>query len=187
VLGFAGPAELDAWLASAHATSAGIWLRCAKKGCPELSVTYAEAVEVVLCWGWIDGQKAAGDGDHFLQRLTPRRPRSRWSAVNVATVGRLTAAGRMRPPGLAAVAAAQADGRWDAAYAGARTATVPPELAEALASVPAAEAAFAALSGTNRYAVIYRISTLVTPQARVHKAAETAARLAQGWVPHPPS
>ena len=106
----------DAWLAANHARPEGIWIRMAKKGSGVPSVTSDEAVDVGLCWGWISSHRKALDGTHFLQKYTPRRPRSRWSKVNVAKVEALTAAGRMRPPGQAEVDAARADGRWDAAY-----------------------------------------------------------------------
>lgn len=186
-LGFPGPTELAGWLAEHHATAAGIWLRCGKKGCPEPSVSYAQALDVALCWGWIDGQKApgpAGMDHHYLQRFTPRRAGSRWSKVNVDKVAALTAAGRMQPPGLAQVEAAQADGRWAAAYAGARTAELPPDLAAALDAVPGARAAYDALTGSNRYAVLYRIGAVKRPATRARKVVETADKLAAGWTPH---
>ena len=115
-LTFADAAAFDAWLAANHARPEGIWIRMAKKGSGVPSVTSDEAVDVGLCWGWISSHRKALDGTHFLQKYTPRRPRSRWSKVNVAKVEALTAAGRMRPPGQAEVDAARTDGRWDAAY-----------------------------------------------------------------------
>ena len=115
----------ETWLKKHHAASDGLWLQIAKKGADEPGVTYPEAVEIALCWGWIDGQKKGLDDQHFLQRFTPRRARSIWSKINVAKVATLIEAGRMQPPGQAQIDAAQADGRWEQAYDGARTATMP--------------------------------------------------------------
>jgi uncharacterized protein YdeI (YjbR/CyaY-like superfamily) len=115
---FSDRAELESWLEKNHDSSAGIWLKIAKKGAGERSVTYAEALELALCFGWIDSQKRGFDGTHFLQRFTPRRPRGRWSKINREKAEALIAAEQMRPAGLAEVEAAKADGRWEAAYAG---------------------------------------------------------------------
>jgi uncharacterized protein YdeI (YjbR/CyaY-like superfamily) len=128
VILFASAAEFEAWLEEEHAGSAGVWLKIAKKGSGVSSVSYAEAVELALCFGWIDGQIKALDERHYLQRFTPRRPRSKWSRINRDRVEALTATGRMRPSGLAAVVAAKADGRWQAAYQPPSTAEVPREL-----------------------------------------------------------
>src|SRR6476469_1830110 len=133
---FAGPEELEAWLEENHEASNGVWLKIAKKGAPEPSVTYAEALEQALCFGWIDSQKRGFDETHFLQRFTPRRPRGRWSKINREKAEALEDEGRLRPPGAAEVAAAKEDGRWEAAYEGQRTAKVPEDLRRELDASP---------------------------------------------------
>jgi uncharacterized protein YdeI (YjbR/CyaY-like superfamily) len=166
VMIFRNAAEFEAWL-DAHADlQAGVWLKLAKQGSGIPSLTADEAVDIGLCHGWIAGQRKSCDDVHYLQKYVPRRPRSRWSQVNVAKVEELTAAGRMRPSGLAEVEAAQADGRWAAAYASQRDATVPPDLAAALAASPRAAQAFEQLSKTDRYAVILKLLTARTAAAR---------------------
>ncbi|WP_129339454.1 YdeI/OmpD-associated family protein, partial [Cellulomonas endophytica] len=180
-------AAWHAWLVAHEGTHGGVWLVLAKKGVTEpTSLTYAQALDEALCGGWIDGQLQRVDDRTHRQRFTPRRPRSLWSARNVGYVARLTAEGRMRPRGLAEVAAAQADGRWEVAYAGPRTAQVPPELAVALASSPAATAAFAALSGQDRYSVIWRVGTLRTAAGRERAAARHVAAMERDGAPHRP-
>src|SRR5919107_780341 len=166
VLAFPDQAALEEWLDAEHATAPGLYVRLAKKGSGVPSVTYAELVESALCFGWIDGRSQRLDETSYLQRITPRRPRSVWSQKNVAAVEALIAAGRMRPAGLAAVEAAQADGRWDRAYAGPATITVPDDLAAALAAEPAAQEAFAGLDGASRYAVLWRGGTPAPPPHR---------------------
>jgi uncharacterized protein YdeI (YjbR/CyaY-like superfamily) len=180
VLGFADQQGLEAWLEAEHATAPGLYVKLAKKGAGVPSVTYAELVESCLCFGWIDGRSNRLDDAFYLQRITPRRARSIWSQKNVAAVEELVAAGRMRPAGLAAVEAARADGRWDRAYAGPATITVPDDLAAALAAVPAAQEHFAALDGANRYAVLHRVVTAATPQTRARRIAALVALLAEG-------
>ncbi len=184
VLAFPDQAALEEWLEAEHATAPGLHVRLAKKGSGVPSVTYAELVESVLCFGWIDGRSQRLDETSYLQRITPRRARSVWSQKNVAAVEALTAAGRMRPAGLAAVAAARADGRWERAYAGPATITVPDDLAAALAADPAAEQAFAGLDGRNRYAVLHRVATAATPQTRARRIAAVVTMLAEGRRPH---
>jgi uncharacterized protein YdeI (YjbR/CyaY-like superfamily) len=152
VLAFPDLAALEAWLEAEHATAPGLYVKLARKGAGVPSVTYPELVESALCFGWIDGRSNRFDDRFYLQRITPRRARSVWSQKNVDAVEVLTAAGRMRPAGLAAVEAAKADGRWERAYAGSATITVPDDLAEALAAEPAAQREFEALDGRNRYA-----------------------------------
>jgi uncharacterized protein YdeI (YjbR/CyaY-like superfamily) len=137
-------------------------------------------IESLLCFGWIDGRVQRLDEHHFLTRVTPRRPKSVWSQKNVEWVGRLIEAGRMRPAGLAAVEAAQADGRWDRAYAGQATITVPDDLAAALAAEPAARRAFESLDGANRYAVLWRVHTAGTPETRARRIATCVQMLAEG-------
>ena len=166
VITFRDAAEFEAWLAQHVDHSAGVWLRIAKKGSGVASLTDDEAVDVGLCYGWISGQRKALDEVYYLQKYVPRRPRSRWSQVNVRKVSELMAAGRMRPPGLAEVEAAKADGRWDAAYSSQKQATVPPDLATALAASPVAASAFESLSKTDQYAVILDIVTARTHSTR---------------------
>jgi uncharacterized protein YdeI (YjbR/CyaY-like superfamily) len=177
---FASAADFDAWLAAEHDRAAGVFVKIAKKSAGIPSITAAEAVEVALCHGWIDGRGNRVDDDWFTVRYTPRRPKSVWSQKNVETVGRLLAEGRMRPAGLAAVQAAQRDGRWDRAYAGSAAITVPDDLAAALAAEPAAEAFFADLDKTNRYAVLWRVHTAPTPQTRAKRIAACVQMLAEG-------
>jgi uncharacterized protein YdeI (YjbR/CyaY-like superfamily) len=184
VLAFPDQAALEEWLDAEHATAPGLYVRLAKKGSGVPSVTYAELVESALCFGWIDGRSQRLDETSYLQRITPRRPRSVWSRKNVAAVEALIAAGRMRPAGLAAVEAAQADGRWDRAYAGPATITVPDDLAAALAAEPAAQQAFDGLDGRNRYAVLHRVATAATPQTRARRIAALVTMLAEGRRPH---
>ncbi len=177
---FADQAAFEAWLEAEHATAPGLYVQLARKGSGVPSLTYAQLVESVLCFGWIDGRSNTVDERSYTIRVTPRRPRSVWSQKNVDTVGRLVAEGRMRPAGLAQVEAARADGRWDRAYAGPATATVPDDLAAALAVEPAAERAFAALGAQDRYAVLYRVQTAATPATRAKRIAAAVARLAGG-------
>ncbi len=182
VLAFASQAELEAWLEREHETAPGVYVRLAKKGAGVPSVTYPEVVESCLCFGWIDGISRRLDDRFWVQRITPRRRRSVWSRKNVEAVAALTAAGRMRPSGVAAVEAAQADGRWERAYPGAAQMTVPDDLAAALAAEPAAQRAFDALDRTNRYAVLFRVHT-ATPQARPGRIASLVTMLAEGRRP----
>jgi uncharacterized protein YdeI (YjbR/CyaY-like superfamily) len=184
VRAFAAAADFDAWLAAEHDRAPGVFVKIAKKSAGIASITAAEAVEVALCHGWIDGRGNRVDDDWFTVRYTPRRARSVWSQKNVGTVARLIADGRMRPAGLAAVEAAQADGRWDRAYAGQATITVPDDLAAALAAEPAADAFFAGLDRTNRYAVLWRVHTAGTPQTRAKRIAACVQMLAEGRTWH---
>ena len=176
--------SFDTWLRKHHATSDGLWLQIAKKGADEPSVTYAQAVEIALCWGWIDGQKKGLDDQHFLQRFTPRRSRSIWSKINVDKVAALIDAGRMQPAGQAQINAAKADGRWQQAYDGARTSTMPDDLQAALDAAPKAKAFFATVNATNRYAVLWRVQTAVKPETRAKRIAQLVDMLARGEVIH---
>jgi uncharacterized protein YdeI (YjbR/CyaY-like superfamily) len=169
--------QWEAWLASHHDSAADAWLKIAKKGAGEASVTIREALDVALCYGWIDSHRKAYDASYYLQRYSRRRPTSEWSKVNVDRVEELTAAGRMRAPGLAEVAAAKADGRWDAAYASQRTAEVPPDLAAALADQPAARAAFEALGKTDRYLLILQLLKARTPETRAARLQKIMATM----------
>ena len=182
---FASGAELEAWLEAEHAESEGIWLKIAKKGSGVGSVSYAEAVELGLCFGWIDGQGKRFDDRHYLQRFTPRRPRSKWSRLNRDRAEALVAAGRMRPTGLAAVEAARADGRWDAAYEPPSTAEVPPDLERELARDRSAREAFEALDGANRYAIIYRLNEAKRPETRERRLQKFVEMLRRGERIHP--
>lgn len=177
LLEFPDAAAWEAWLAGHHAEATEAWLRIAKRGSGIATVPTAEALDVALCWGWIDGQRESLDDLSFQQRYCPRRPRSSWSQVNQALVEALTAAGRMRPPGLAEVAAAQADGRWAAAYASQRTAEVPPDLAAALAANPRAAATFAALGRSERYQVILALLKTRTEAGRTSALTRSIERL----------
>jgi uncharacterized protein YdeI (YjbR/CyaY-like superfamily) len=180
ILLFAAPADLEEWLEENHAASDGVWLKIAKKGAPVPSVTYGEALELALCFGWIDSQKRGHDEQHFLQRFTPRRPRGRWSKINREKAEALIAAGRMRPTGLAEVDAAKADGRWEAAYDGQRTAEVPADLQRELDANPAAREFFAGLDSANRYAVIYRLNDAKKPETRERRLRKFLAMLERG-------
>lgn len=181
---FKSAKAFEAWLKKHHGTSEGLWLKIAKRGADEASVTYLEAVEIALCWGWIDGQKKGLDEQHFLQRFTPRRARSVWSKVNVDKVAALIQAGRMLAPGLAQVEAAKADGRWARAYDGARTSTVPEDLSAALDAAPRAKAFFSTLNASNRYAVLWRIQTAVKAETRARRIAQLVEMLARGEAIH---
>ncbi|MFD9129449.1 YdeI family protein [Kitasatospora sp. NPDC059571] len=166
VLAFADGAAFEEWLAGHHTRREGVWIRMAKKRSGIPTVTDDELVDIGLCYGWISGLRRSCDEQHYLQKYLPRRPRSTWSQVNVDRVAALTAAGRMREPGLAEVRRAQEDGRWAAAYASQRTATVPSDLAAALAAEPAAARAFEALDRTARYLLILPLLRARTPDAR---------------------
>jgi uncharacterized protein YdeI (YjbR/CyaY-like superfamily) len=166
VIAFRDAGEFEAWLAEHVDRRLGVWLKIAKRGSGVASLTDDEAAELGLCYGWISGQRKAYDEVYYLQKYVPRRPRSRWSQVNVRKVEALIAAGRMRPPGLAEVEAAKSDGRWVAAYESQKHATVPPDLAATLAASPRAAGAFESLSKTSRYAVILDLVTARTPTTR---------------------
>lgn len=159
MLGFATQHDWEAWLTEHYADPTGIWLKFAKKATGTPSISYAEALESALCYGWIDGQKAAFDEQYWLQKFTPRRPKSVWSQINRDKANALIEAGRMQPSGLLQVEQAQADGRWDAAYASQSRATVPDDLQEALDNNPSARDFFLTLNSVNRYAIIYRVQT----------------------------
>lgn len=170
----------ETWLEQNHASESAVWLRFAKRGSEAVTVSRAEALEVALCYGWIDGQAASQDADYWLQRFTPRTRRSTWSKINCAAVEGLIHTGRMRPAGMAAVAAAKADGRWDAAYAPPSTIEVPDDLARALAQNPSAEAFFRTLKAHNRYAILYRIHDAKRPDTRARRIEKLVAMLERG-------
>ncbi len=174
------------WLTEQHATSLGVWLVLAKKGTTEpTTLTYAEALPEALCFGWIDGQRASGDAAVFRQRYTPRKTRSAWSKRNVGIAEELIAQGRMHAAGLAEIERARADGRWDAAYAGSATITVPADLAAAIAAEPRAAAMFEILTSQNRFAVLYRLDTAKRADTRARRLEQFVAMLARGETIYP--
>jgi uncharacterized protein YdeI (YjbR/CyaY-like superfamily) len=172
------------WLHRHHASSDGVWLQIAKKGAPQSTVSYAEALEVALCYGWIDGQKKGGD-PYWLQRFTPRRARSIWSKVNCEKAEALIAQGRMQPAGLKEVERAKADGRWADAYDSPSRASVSPELQAAFDANPKAAAFFATLDSANRYAVLWRVQTARRPETRAKRIEQLVAMLARHEKLHP--
>jgi uncharacterized protein YdeI (YjbR/CyaY-like superfamily) len=175
----------DAWLREHGADSKGIWLKIAKKGTGIPSLDYAGALETALCWGWIDGQKAALDEQNWLQKFTPRARKSGWSKINREKAEALMAAGRMQPAGLRQVEAARADGRWEAAYASQGTIGVPEDLQNELDRRPAALAFFQSLDSANRYAVLYRVTTAKKPETRAARIITLVAMLERGHKIHP--
>src|SRR4051794_20669846 len=184
VLAFASQTEFRTWLEANHAAVDGIWLKFAKKGTGVATVVYAEALEVALCFGWIDGQAKKLDATYYLQRFTPRRARSKWSRINVAKAEALIAGGAMRPAGLAEVERAKADGRWEAAYASPRNIEVPPDLQAELDRHPEAAANFATLSSQNRYAILSRLHDAKKPEPRQRRLEQFVAMLMRGETLH---
>jgi len=179
---FKSEAAFETWLRANHARETEIWLRIYKKGAGKPTVTHAQALDVALCWGWIDGIRKTFDEESFLQRFTPRRGRSIWSQINREHVGRLTAAKRMRPPGQRQVDAAKADGRWAAAYAPIRAATkasIPDDLRAAIDADPRARKTFQALGRVNLFALAFRTNNMKTPAGRARKIASLVAMLAR--------
>ncbi len=180
------PGAWRAWLHEHHASSPGVWLVLGKgKATEPTTLRWESAVEQALCFGWIDGQSRKGDETRWYQRCTPRRPRSPWSQKNVTTVGRLTEQGLMHPAGVAAVEAAKADGRWDAAYAGPATAVVPDDLAAAVAASPVATEVFGLLTRTNRFALIYRVNDAKRAETRARRIAQFVEMLERRETPYP--
>ncbi|MFF4988845.1 YdeI family protein [Streptosporangium saharense] len=176
---FPSAEAFEEWLVANHDSSSGLWLRLAKKVPGVESLDYVQALDVALCYGWIDGQKKSLDATHWLQRFTPRRPRSRWSKVNRDKVAALLEQGRMRPAGLLEVERAKADGRWEAAYDGSRTATVPEDLELALAGNPVGREFFATLDSRNRYAVLHRVQEAKKPETRARRIEKFVTMLAE--------
>ncbi|MEU0673992.1 YdeI/OmpD-associated family protein [Streptomyces sp. NPDC006172] len=173
------------WLGENYAVSPGIWLKLRKKGPGIVALDYAQAVDEALCHGWIDGQKAKFDDQWWLQRFTPRGPRSRWSKINRDRAEALIEQGRMRPSGRAEVDRAKADGRWGAAYDGAKAATVPDDLRAALAAEPAAARFFETLDRQNRYAILYRVQDAKKAETRARRIEKFVAMLAEGQKLYP--
>lgn len=157
------------WLAEHHVTSSGLWLKIAKKGSGIDTVSYAEALDVALCYGWIDGQRGTFDGDYFLQRFSPRKPKSKWSKVNCRKATELIEKGEMKPAGLREVERARADGRWDAAYDAQSTMTIPDDLRRELEKNDKARAFFSTLNSRNRYAILYRLQDAKKPETRARR------------------
>jgi uncharacterized protein YdeI (YjbR/CyaY-like superfamily) len=183
---FASREDWEAWLDASHAsTPDGVWIEFARRGSGLASVTHAEALEVALCYGWIDGQKGTLDERFWLQRFTPRRPRSLWSRVNRDKALALIARGEMQPAGLREVEQAQADGRWEAAYEPPSTMAVSADLQQALDANPAAAAFFARLDRTNRYAILHRVHAAKKPETRARRIERFVAMLADGQKLHP--
>lgn len=179
-LSFSSRQELEAWLAEHHASADELWIRFAKAGSGVPSVRSPEAIEIALCFGWIDGLRQAVDETYFRQRYTPRRARSRWSKINRAKAEALIASGAMRPAGLAEVERAKADGRWEAAYDSPRNMRVPEDLQAELDRRPAAAAAFATLNSTNRYAILYRLHDAKKPETRARRLERFVTMLERG-------
>jgi uncharacterized protein YdeI (YjbR/CyaY-like superfamily) len=179
IISFESGEAWESWLATEHASAAGVWLKIAKKGSSSRTISYADALAVALCFGWIDGQKGKLDDDFWLQRFTPRKAGSRWSRINTDRAAELIESGRMRPAGQAEVDRARADGRWAGAYASQSTITMPDDLAAALSRNDGARAFFETLSGANRYAILYRVTTARRPETRAQRIATYVTMLAR--------
>jgi uncharacterized protein YdeI (YjbR/CyaY-like superfamily) len=179
------PPAWRAWLEEHHADTPAVWLVLTKKGGTLTTLTWQTALDEALCFGWIDGQARRRDEQSSFQRFTPRGPKSRWSLRNVEHIDRLEREGRMTAAGRAAVEAAKADGRWEAAYAGPATAETPPDLLAAIAAVPEAQAMYDVLTSQNRYALYHRITSLKTEAARARRIEEYVAMLARHETIHP--
>lgn len=182
---FRDQANFEAWLSVHHDQWTELWLKIHKKDSGLPTVTYAEALDVALCWGWIDGLKKAFDERSFLQRFTPRKAKSIWSKINVEHVARLEREGRMTPHGRKHVLAAQADGRWEAAYAGSRESQLPEDLLRAIAADPRASKTLQTLNAANRYAMFHRLRQLKTEAGRQKRIAEFVRMLSEGRTLHP--
>ncbi|CAG4925971.1 hypothetical protein R54767_05247 [Paraburkholderia gardini] len=184
-LTFATQNEWENWLAQNEGTSTGTWLRLAKKSARQPTLTYAQALESALCYGWIDGQKQAGSEEYWLQRFTRRSAKSIWSRLNKDKAEALIAAGRMRPPGMQEIEKARKDGRWEMAYTSASNSTVPDDLQVALDANPEARTFFATLNSRNRYAILFRIQNAKKPETRARKIEEFVDMLTRGETFHP--
>ena len=180
ILTLASEAEWEAWLDADHATSDGVWLKFAKKGSGVETVVYAEALDVALCYGWIDSQVARLDERFYLQKFTPRRARSKWSHINREKIEALTKQGRMKPAGLEQVELAKADGRWDAAYSSPASTEVPDDLKAALDASPKAAEFWDGLNKSNRFAILYRLHDAKKPETRARRLEKFVAMLERG-------
>ena len=181
---FATRAAWEKWLAANHERSSGVWVELPKKGSERASVTRAEALEVALCYGWIDSQVHSMDAERYRQRFTPRRARSKWSKINCGAVERLNAEGRLTPAGIREMEAAKRDGRWEAAYASPMAMVVPPDLEARLAKSSRARRAFAQLDGQNRYAILYRLHDAKRQETRQRRLEQYVAMLEAGRTIH---
>jgi uncharacterized protein YdeI (YjbR/CyaY-like superfamily) len=177
---FIGPEKWEAWLAKNHAKPQGIWLRMFKKSSGKKSVNYAEALDVALCYGWIDGQVRSHDAESWIQKFTPRRAHSIWSKVNTKNIQRLMKAGRMKPAGLAQVKAAKADGRWAKAYHSPSTAVIPKDFLKLLNKNKRAKAFFATLTKRNTYPISYLLGSAKKPETRERRMKKILGMLARG-------
>jgi uncharacterized protein YdeI (YjbR/CyaY-like superfamily) len=180
ILAFASQAEWEAWLDAEHQASDGVWIKFAKKGSGVETVVYAEALDVALCYGWIDSQVRSVDERFYLQRFTPRRARSKWSQVNRAKIEELTKQGRMRPAGLEQVELAKADGRWEAAYASPANMQIPDDLRAALDASPSAAEFWAGLNKSNRFAILYQLQDAKKPETRARRLGKFVGMLERG-------
>jgi len=185
ILSFASKKKWADWLARQHDKSSGVWLKLAKKGSEIPSVTYDEALEVALCYGWIDGQKKGFDDKYWLQKFTPRGARSIWSKINTQKAEKLIKSGEMKPAGLQAIEAAKQDGRWDAAYESQKTISVPDDFQAALDKNPKAKAFFVTLNSVNRYAVLFRIHNVKSAETRTKRIQQFVGMLEKGEKLHP--
>jgi uncharacterized protein YdeI (YjbR/CyaY-like superfamily) len=183
VIPFNNPKELHKWLAKHHQQTSGIWLRIYKKASGKSTVTYQEAVDEALCYGWIDGQKRSYDTESYIQKFTPRRPKSPWSKINTGKVERLIKAGRMKPAGLKQIEGAKADGRWAKAYDSSSTAKMPQDFMRAVSKNKKAKAFFATLTKANTYAIFYRLQSAKKPETRERRMKQILEMLAQGRKP----
>jgi uncharacterized protein YdeI (YjbR/CyaY-like superfamily) len=185
IIAFASQQEWEAWLNERHADTKGLWLKLAKKGADIPTISYAEALEIALCYGWIDGQKAAFDDQFWLQKFTPRGPKSIWSKVNRDKAEALLAEGKMQPAGIAQMERAKADGRWDAAYESQSKIAVPPDFQSELDKNPRAQEFFDTLNSVNRYAILFRIQTAKKPETRAARIQKFIEMLVQQQKIHP--
>ena len=179
-LPFESKKKFAEWLAKQHDKSAGVWMKLAKKATGIPSVTYAEALDVALCYGWIDGQRNSFDENYFIQKFTPRRPKSIWSKINTEKVERLIESGEMKPSGLKAIEAAKQDGRWDAAYASQKNISVPDDFKSALSKNGKAKTFFESLTGAKRYSFLFRIETAKKAETRAKRILHFVEMLEKG-------
>jgi uncharacterized protein YdeI (YjbR/CyaY-like superfamily) len=184
VKAFASQKAWATWLDKNHTKSTGLWIRLMKKASGKKSITYPEAVEEALCYGWIDGQKRSWDETSWLQKFTPRGKKSVWSKINKGKIAALVKAGKMRPAGLETVAAAKGDGRWKAAYGSQGSSSVPKDFKEFLGKHPKAATFFKTIKSASRYAILYRLQTARNPETRTRKMREFVAMLEKGEAPH---
>lgn len=184
IIPFEDDTSWEEWLAANYTLTTGIWIKVAKKNSGIDSIDHPGALDVALCYGWIDGQRRSFDDNYFLQKFTPRRKRSLWSKVNIAKVEGLIAKGQMQQPGMLEIDAAKADGRWAAAYESQKNATIPSDLAELFEQYPKAKVFFASLTKANQYAVLWRLMTAKTPAMRASRLEKMVSMLEAGEIVH---